>query len=857
VTLTIEAGVMVLFTQPDADVIISGTLYANGTQAAPIHFQPLSATKPGNWGHIAFMAGSSGALDHAILENGGSGSGMVYIASDAVRVENSIVQYSANTGIYIHASSPLISGTQILTNTAGAGGGGIYNDTGNPIIQSSIIRNNSTSGYSDVGGGGIYNGCGNPIIQNNRFIGNIAEFGSRGGGLYSGCGKPLIQNNIIAGNVAKSNDAQQYSQGNFGGGIYSSGDPIILNNVFTGNNAEPGIMGGMGGGLFIDADNAIIRNNIIINNHAYIPGSGIYNAKGVSPDYNDIWNNDTGGTPPGTHNLSADPLLVDPANGDFHLEPGSPCIDAGDPDHHPETDFEGDLRPMGAAPDIGVDEYRTMMVAKVGIPEETSPGGAITYTVKLTNLDKVIMTNVLLTDTLPAETAFIGYQAEGLTCAHDGSASGGLLNCTLDSASLAPGESRAVTLTIKVTDTLPGHIYVNNDVEVTARSGEKIFLASDRARTWVSDCTVRLNDMPMGRDLQAAIDASTHTIDIVKVYGYCRIHDLRLDRTLILGGGWSADFSQWNPMIYTTTLDGQGQGPVIKVEGNVNPTVEGFIITGGYGMSGGGVSISTGNPVIQNNIFYGNSATYGGGLFNASYADSSPIIQYNTFYSNTAGIGGGLEIWAGNPVIQNNIFSGNSADNGGGVAIYNDPPANENSTPVLQNNIFSGNSADNSAGGIYIIFGNPIIQNNTFTGNLTRFGGGILIWLYGNPTIRDNIIVNNAASITAGGILNESNVESLLVDYNDVWNNNGGDYYGINPGVHDIHADPLLVDPINGDFHLAPGSPCIDAGDPNHFPPTDFEGDPRPMGLAPDIGSDEFKSQTPFLRFVYLSMITK
>jgi hypothetical protein len=66
-----------------------------------------------------------------------------------------------------------------------------------------------------------------------------------------------------------------------------------------------------------------------------------------------------------------DPLLVDPQNGDFHLQEGSPAIDGGVTEKFakqrwlplPETDFEGDKRVIdgdgseGKASDIGADEY--------------------------------------------------------------------------------------------------------------------------------------------------------------------------------------------------------------------------------------------------------------------------------------------------------------------------------------------------------------------------------------------------------------------------------------------------------------------------------------------------------------------
>ena len=56
-----------------------------------------------------------------------------------------------------------------------------------------------------------------------------------------------------------------------------------------------------------------------------------------------------------SHSIAQDPLMVDIAKYDFHINHRSPCIDAGE-NIGLETDIEGTAIPQGSASDIGVYE---------------------------------------------------------------------------------------------------------------------------------------------------------------------------------------------------------------------------------------------------------------------------------------------------------------------------------------------------------------------------------------------------------------------------------------------------------------------------------------------------------------------
>ncbi len=53
-----------------------------------------------------------------------------------------------------------------------------------------------------------------------------------------------------------------------------------------------------------------------------------------------------------------------------------------------------------------------------------------------------------------------------------------------------------------------------------------------------------------------------------------------VDKSVTIRGGYSPDFSEWDPDRYTTTLDADGHGRVFILQGNI-PILEGLYITGG------------------------------------------------------------------------------------------------------------------------------------------------------------------------------------------------------------------------------------------------------------------------------------
>ncbi|MHC5108905.1 MAG: right-handed parallel beta-helix repeat-containing protein [Planctomycetota bacterium] len=169
-------------------------------------------------------------------------------------------------------------------------------------------------------------------------------------------------------------------------------------------------------------------------------------------------------------------------------------------------------------------------------------------------------------------------------------------------------------------------------------------------------------------------------------------------------------------VVANTIIDGGGSGSVVTCNSGEGPdtALQGFTITGGSAVNGGGMYNDGASPTVTYCTFVGNTATYGGGMSNYS---SSPAVTTCTFESNWADYGGGMSTDSGSPTVTNCTFEGNeSFEAGGGMVI-------SSGSPTVTDCTFSGNTAQDLGGGMSLFGSLVSVVGCRFVGNEVNYDG--------------------------------------------------------------------------------------------------------------------------------------
>ena len=286
------------------------------------------------------------------------------VAGNTVLVTNGIYEPFAAMNLDI-----VIRSVEGAEKTIVDGGGtnrcATLGESTNDVVKTTLVgftlRNgcaSSTEGHGGGARGGLLKNC---IVRENA----CPTGSSKGGGLIGSIAQLcVISDNICADDGGGAFECQLFDcliSGNradnsggtrTGGGVMTSHAvrcTIVNNRSVAGASSRPGGAG---------ADSSTLESCIVYGN-MYTDGTPCDSWETVAT-YSCF-----GSAVSGTGNIVADPLFVDAANGDYRLQAGSPCIDAGELTTEAKlgTDLDGHPRWIGPGTDMGCYEWATHFAA--------------------------------------------------------------------------------------------------------------------------------------------------------------------------------------------------------------------------------------------------------------------------------------------------------------------------------------------------------------------------------------------------------------------------------------------------------------------------------------------------------------
>jgi hypothetical protein len=579
-------------------------------------------------------------------------------------------------------------------------------------------------------------------------------------------------------------------------------------------------------------------------------------------------------------------------DGDYHLLPFSPCIDAGNPDYiaePDETDLDGEPRVINGQIDMGAYEY---------------PG--------------------------PRQTQRL-YVDDDAIGANNGSSWDDAFNWLQDALAVA-GRGDEILVAQGVYKPDQGADVTGGDREATFQVRSGVTVKGGYAGFGSPD--------PNERDVElyeTILTGDLNGDDIEELYeppnaenSYHVITISRTDSTTVLGGF----------IVIAGNADGDlaggprnKGGAVYNDGGSLKICNCKFIGNSAYG--GGAIYSGFGSPKFINcnfednwasamyNLdsspelinckFIGNHSVFGGAMFNDN---SDAVLTDCLFFKNLVkdlyhGAGGGMYNSDSDLILTNCAFEQNwvcvyhkygqpwSADGGGMYNVSCDIAlltcsfignavgrcggiSDYDSSNMLTDSTFSAITSENHAAGIYNVsngsihtdwqWTNPTVRvsgggiyisnsvlsawNCTFAGNSAIRGNALACYSY-EPGYQSDVDLTNCILWDGGNEVSRNDSSTITISYSDVqdiWKGQGNidaDPRFVQPGYWDVNGTPEDANDdywIDGDHHLLSGSPCIDAGDPNYIPgpnETDLDGRPRVIGGRIDMGVYEFQNTPP------------
>ena len=213
----------------------------------------------------------------------------------------------------------------------------------------------------------------------------------------------------------------------------------------------------------------------------------------------------------------------------------------------------------------------------------------------------------------------------------------------------------------------------------------------------------------------------------------------------------------------------------------------------------------------------------------------SPRFERVTLHSNTSDANGGFDHWLVpgfyiggsstvtivDSTIRNNLVDGSGIDHLSAPIFVNSANAVVNLEQVLiHDNVdsLSGLTSDQEfivSQGILVMAGVVNLDHVTITRGVAGFGGSItrgsIVARGGSITMNNSIVQGNASGIVGANLITASYSNAPAVT-----------------GTGVVNADPLFIDPANGDFTPGCGSPSLDTANPASTLTADLAGNVRP-----------------------------